>query len=118
MVLYIKNGTLDLPNIKEDPKGPLYHEGVVAKTDLDEGDMPELAKRFGFSYDIIHWDTPPEEVVHRYQKALQLAKEQTAFCDQTVEINTISETLEGLADDLAKTRTWYFMWVFSQQDSI
>lgn len=62
-----------LHNIKEDPKGPLYKEGVKAKTDFEEEDMPELARRFGFSYETIQWDTPPDEVVRRYQRALQLA---------------------------------------------
>lgn len=59
-----------LHNIKEDPKGPLYKEGMKATI---EDLTPELAKRFGFSYEIINWNTPPDEVVDRYKKALQLA---------------------------------------------
>lgn len=63
-----------LHNIKEDPDGPLYNEGVKAKTHFEEEvSAPELAKRFGFSYEIINWDTPPDEVVERYKRALQLA---------------------------------------------
>lgn len=63
-----------LHQIKEDPKGPLYREDAVAKLEYSQDDrIPEIAKRFGFSYEIINWDTPPEEVVKRYQQALRLA---------------------------------------------
>ncbi|MCM1244108.1 MAG: DUF4253 domain-containing protein [Roseburia sp.] len=63
-----------LHTIKADPDGPLYNEGVKAQTQFEEDDdAPELAKRFGFSYEIINWNTPPEEIVARYKRAVQLA---------------------------------------------
>lgn len=44
------------------------------------------------------------------EDAWQLAREQTAFQDCAVEIGTGSGTIGELADDLRKTRTWFFMW--------
>lgn len=62
-----------LHNIKEDPKGPLYKEGVKATLKYAEEPVPELAERYGLPYEIINWDTPPDEVVNRYKEALRLA---------------------------------------------
>ncbi len=44
------------------------------------------------------------------EDAWRLAKEQTAFHDNALEICTKSGTVGELADDLQKTRTWFFMW--------
>lgn len=62
-----------LHNIKEDPHGPLYKEGVKATLKYAEEPVPELAGRYGFPYEIINWNTPPDEVVNRYKEALRLA---------------------------------------------
>lgn len=61
--------------LKNTPDGPFYCEGVKATAQMGEEEdlRPELAKRFGFSYEIINWNTPADEVVNRYKKALQLA---------------------------------------------
>lgn len=56
-----------LRTIKDDPEGPLYNEGVMAK-------IPGLAADFGFRYEIINWKESPTEVVDRYKRALQLAR--------------------------------------------
>ena len=65
-----------LHNLRNDPNGPLFNEGVKATLKYAEEEpepVPELAGRYGFSYEIINWDTPPDEVVRRYKEALRLA---------------------------------------------
>lgn len=44
------------------------------------------------------------------EEAWQLAREQTAYSDCALEIGTESGTIGELADNLCKTRNWFFMW--------
>lgn len=55
-----------LHTMKNDIKGPLYNEGVMAM-------LPGPAAFFGLPYEIIKGDALPNEVVDQYKRALQLA---------------------------------------------
>lgn len=55
-----------LHTMRDDTKGPLYNEGVMAT-------LPGPAACFEFPYEIISWKESPAEVVERYKRALQLA---------------------------------------------
>lgn len=55
-----------LRTIKDDPKGPLFREGVPAR-------LPGPADCFALPYEIIPWKESANDVVERYKRALQLA---------------------------------------------